>query len=372
MDVLLDRVIGLLYDSVLEEAQWNRALQAISDFTGGTGVGHVVADPSEGTITQCATLNIGPEFRDLYLGYYAQKEVRLPPAVRFAVGEVLTESMLLEKRTLERSEVYNDLLRPFDVPHFMFAWLQKTKRQAQTIAIEGSLAHGPFDQEAIDRFSLVIPHLVRATQLRDRFIALRASQAAYREALETLPFGVILLDCCGREMECTRLADEVIGGGDGLKRFQRGIRAVHHDDDVLLQAAIHKATRRVRSCEASTVAVRRTRSTHPLKVTLLPIASIDRVSMVNSPTAMMTVVDRDMSAPPCSGLLQTSFHLTKAEADLAQALFSGLTLAAVAQHLGRSINTCKSQLKSIYSKTDCRNHAELTKTLLFGTLGERH
>jgi hypothetical protein len=144
--------------------------------SGGTGVGHVIADPTEGTITQCATLNIGPGFRGLYLGYYAEKEVRLPPAVRFAVGEVLTESMLLEKRTLERSEVYNDLLRPFDVPHFMFAWLQKTERQAQTIAIEGSLAHGPFDKDAIDRFSLVIPHLVRATRLRDHFIAVRASR----------------------------------------------------------------------------------------------------------------------------------------------------------------------------------------------------
>ena len=111
---------------------------------------------------------------------------------------------------------------------------------------------------------------------------------------------------------------------------------------------------------------------HPLKVTLLPIASHDRVSMVDFPAAMMAVVDRDLSPPPCVALLQTSLHLTRAEAELAQALVSGLTLAAVAQHLERSINTCKSQLKAIYAKTGCRNHVDLTKTLLLETLGDRY
>ena len=68
------QVIGLLYDSVLEESQWNRALEALSAFTGGTGVGHVVADPVRGTITQCATLNVDPVFKDLYQRVKSGKE----------------------------------------------------------------------------------------------------------------------------------------------------------------------------------------------------------------------------------------------------------------------------------------------------------
>ena len=128
------------------------ALQALSDFTGGTGVGEVIANPIAGTITQCATLNIGPEFKDQYLGYYAAREVRLPPAVKFGVGVVMTEDMLVEQRELRCSEIYNDLLRPFDIPHFMFAWVRKSESKVQTIAIEGTLSHGAFDERAVARF----------------------------------------------------------------------------------------------------------------------------------------------------------------------------------------------------------------------------
>jgi hypothetical protein len=84
--------------------------------------------------------------------------VRLSPAVKFGVGVVMTEDMLVEQRELRCSEIYNDLLRPFDIPHFMFAWVRKSESKVQTVAIEGTLSHGAFDEKAVARFSKVMPH----------------------------------------------------------------------------------------------------------------------------------------------------------------------------------------------------------------------
>jgi DNA-binding NarL/FixJ family response regulator len=46
-------------------------------------------------------------------------------------------------------------------------------------------------------------------------------------------------------------------------------------------------------------------------------------------------------------------------------LFTGITLREAADHLQLSINTCKAQLKSIYSKTGCSSHVDLAKVTFF-------
>jgi len=62
-------------------------------------------------------------------------------------------------------------------------------------------------------------------------------------------------------------------------------------------------------------------------------------------------------------LVATSMGLTHSEAALACALFSGITLMEASNQLGVSLNTCKSQLKAIYIKTDCRSHVDLVKAM---------
>ncbi len=94
--------------------------------------------------------------------------------------------------------------------------------------------------------------------------------------------------------------------------------------------------------------------------------------MAAKPSALMALVDPDRIPLPRDGLLESTLGLAKAEAALAQSLFGGLTLKESAIDLGRSINTCKAQLKVIYCKTGCRSHSDLTKTLIMTALGELH
>ena len=70
-------------------------------------------------------------------------------------------------------------------------------------------------------------------------------------------------------------------------------------------------------------------------------------------------------------MVQAVMGLTRSEAALARELFVGKSLREAAQHLGRSVNTCKAQLKSIYTKTGCHTHVDLVKSLVMTALGER-
>jgi DNA-binding CsgD family transcriptional regulator/PAS domain-containing protein len=367
----LFRIVGLLYDSVIEEAMWPVALQALTDFTGGTGAGEVVANPTTGIITHTQAVSVDPSFRDLYLEHYATKEVRLPPAIRFPVGAVIVENMLLERKELERSELYGGLLLPCDVPHFMFAWLQKETHAFHTVAIEGSKRHGAFEGDAIRRFTQVMPHLIRAVRMRDLLISARQSNHAYEVLLDSLPLGVVYFDDKGKLTKVSAAAEKLFQQGDALSCVKGQMHAQSPDDNRELQRAILTICdrRSSRTLPGNTIVVRRVNALRPLVVTVIPSGASQLLISLPSIAGMMLVVDPEQTPRPRADLIQRAFGLTKSEAKLANFLFEGNSLRDTAEHLGRSINTCKSQLKAIYAKTGCSSHVDLAKKLMMVALG---
>ena len=365
-------VIGLFYDSVIDEAKWPEALQSLADFAGGTGLGYVVADPIAGAIVHCESVSIDPKFNKLYLEHYSSKEVRLLPALPYEVGDVLTEVMLLERRTLERSEIFGELLAPCDVPHFMFAWLQKKPHAFQTLAIEGSERHGAFGREAVERFSRVMPHLVRAVRMRELLASVRQSHRAYSRVLETLPFGVVFLDEKGEVIRATAPAERVLRCANGLVQTQNRVRATHVDDNLRLQRVIQNTVRArcSRTTPGSTIVIRRTNDQRSLVVTVIPVLSPEFLTITPHPAGLLLIVDPELTPRPRTALIQSALCLTQAEAALANTLFDGISLREAAEILGSSVNTCKTQLKSIYAKTGCRSHTDLAKSLLLTALGQ--
>jgi len=64
--------------------------------------------------------------------------------------------------------------------------------------------------------------------------------------------------------------------------------------------------------------------------------------------------------------LRRLYGLTPAEARLAQALVAGEHLNDIAEHLGITKETARSQLKAVFAKTDTHRQAELVRVLLLG------
>jgi DNA-binding CsgD family transcriptional regulator len=74
----------------------------------------------------------------------------------------------------------------------------------------------------------------------------------------------------------------------------------------------------------------------------------------------------DNAAQPAARteLLKSLFELTPAEARLAEQLASGPSLSDAADNLGITIGTARTQLKSVFLKTDTSRQAELVRLLL--------
>lgn len=365
---LLD-VVSTLYDSVIDESKWPEAMRRIAHFSSAHAAGHFVADPRAAAVLTCETVNIDPAFRSKYLEHYAARDIRLAPALACPLATPVTERMLVDQRQLERSEVFGDVLLPSDVPHFMLAWVRKQPDVMETFVIEGSRRRGAFDYAEMQRFSLVIPHLVRVMRLRGMLAEARESRRVSARALDALPFGFVFLNERGHVVETNAAAEALLSAADGLTLHDSCIRAVEPDSDRRLQAMIVPqlggGARRASPKNAVSVARAAGR---PLQVFALPVREGQTIVCPRT-SLILLIVDAGRSPRQAARQIQLALSLTAAEARVAGALYTGVTLREAAEQLGISVNTCKTQLKSIYAKTGCRSHVELVKRMMLTLLG---
>ena len=145
-------------------------------------------------------------------------------------------------------------------------------------------------------------------------------------------------------------------------------RAADATDDARLQTALARAVESSRQAGGATLTLRRSDKLPSITVTIIPVPSPD-VFLDLRPAVMLLISDPLAVPKQPTNALRKALNLTEAEALLATALFKGVTLRRAADELRISINTCKSQLKSIYAKTGCRSHADLVRTVFSAALG---
>jgi len=84
----------------------------------------------------------------------------------------------------------------------------------------------------------------------------------------------------------------------------------------------------------------------------------------SSPCGVVIAYDLSKAASLRAEKLVSTFDFTLAEAKAAIEVMHGGTTADMARRLGVSINTLKTQLKAVYSKSNANRHADLLKLLL--------
>jgi DNA-binding CsgD family transcriptional regulator len=104
----------------------------------------------------------------------------------------------------------------------------------------------------------------------------------------------------------------------------------------------------------------------PLSIMLsaVPAQSISWTS--GDPTWVVLVFDPNRKIHVSAELIARDLHITDGEAGLVAAIVTGYNLQEAALHLGVSEHTARSQLKSVFRKTDIRSQADLIRRVVLG------
>jgi len=354
-------VVEGLYQSALDPAAWPAAMARLVRYVDGTGTVYLSSDPRTGLLVRSEVTGIDPLANQLYLEHFADKEVRIPGTLRADVGDVVTEQDMVDPRAFRKSEIYNELLKPFDIPYVMTVCTQRSAVQSSNFVVERSFGQGPFEREQIDRLRSLVPHVRLALQLRETCEEVCAGVSAMANWLHEQKYALIALDARGRVLRLSPLADSLLRQERFISVRHGQLRAQLPAEDAALAAGIRGANRHLSGGVSRGARVKLTSGTETAVADVLTVHD-PRPPHDERMVAMVILRSSELTAPPSSEIGK-ALGITAAEARLVYELFERGILDEAARALQISIHTARTQLHSVFAKTNCHTQVQLMRRI---------
>ena len=371
----VDDLIGLLYDSAADAAKWNDLLRALAGHFRSFGSDLIHFDLDDNRFS----MHLRHGFDHVPPSLVARFQELIPEDVRFLAlrrryGQrpaVVTVHcrMLVTDEELWACRCYREALQPAGIEYTLASHVIDGARLT-TLAVMRGPSDPVFTETDHAEFHRLVPHLQRAVAIQRRLAELDFAARSSLDALDRIPTGIVVVDAELRVQAANAAARRLLDRQDGLLvREGRLIvedRPVHAAMRAAVAAAIDGA-RDGRSPPERAFAIgggRRSAAVsvrlgslwgNHLKFGLAPLAE---------PLAVLFVAVPGEALRPSAAAIRVFLDLTEAEASLAAALAAGATLKDAACDLGRSQETCRSQLKSIFLKTGTARQADLVRHIL--------
>lgn len=370
---LLD-AISSIYEAALVPGRWDDALSGVMALLGRDKGCIQFIDYQTGDFELLANVGLNGEIYNTTHEYsIAEYEIWAQHIDPHDNREILIGSQLVDARTYKDSIFYNEIAKPFDAPiHDCITGLIGSPQSlCGMAAIYGNDTDVFFDERDLQTYAKVWPHFVKAFQVKAAFSSLSTENKLTNATLDRLNYGVFGLDTSGHVILKNRVADAMLRRSDAIVRSNGSIGCYWPDDNRSLQAAIFKAQNSAKglaSDGASAFTVLPGSMDRKWTITVTPVCNtsgiMDALFRADQPAVLISVSDHQPATVLQTRTAALAFDLTPVEEKLLLAISSGKTLKAFAEEKGRSIETLRSQLKSIYRKTGTASQAELSRLVL--------
>jgi DNA-binding CsgD family transcriptional regulator len=337
-----DDVVDAIYEAVASSSDWTGALRAVAEALGVAGALLAVTEPDG------ASLRVETYAGE---GHAALRSVRsvatVADVLRAAVARPVGAAFHCDQvGALREYAAFGTVVRRRNVGAAVLLCFERRGRR-------------PLDERRRRLLARVAPHLAQALAVERALARAERKRAVMREVLESLRFGVVVLDERQRLLASNRAAEHL---GEFVKRPPRRGRRGSLCDAARrrLEAAETAGTRDGEAVQALTIP--RTRGRRPLRLVLAPLCD----SAGGRRSTVAFAEDPDLPYRGSVELFARLHALTPAQARLAVLLAEGGSLADIAPSLGLSVHTVRQRLKEIFVRTGTNSQSELVRLLLMG------
>jgi DNA-binding CsgD family transcriptional regulator len=373
------RLVERIYDAALDPGGWGLALEELSKALGGAAVQlslRIRSDPTAPFAHEPGPIfriHLDERYHEIFLRL-ASEEFPWASIDRRAVAQrfVRTSELIDPEIDLETTPFYLDYMKPQGLA--LEAPVCHVIASAQARPLAGVVIYRrdgcrPFEAADFELLDELVPHLARAYLIHCRFGEARHERRALREVLDRLPSGVILLDENSSAVLTNRSAEQILAVDDGIRLDRGRPRLSDPQQDrafqQLLADAVRTRAERGRSY-GRTLSVLRPSGRRSYATMVGPLLAPPPGTNLGEAVAILFVADPEGSQISTAEVLEGLYDLTPAEAELLRLLAEGHSLETVANRRGVTINTARSQLKQVFSKTDTRRQGELVRLVLTG------
>lgn len=356
----LNDIIAAIYDTALGDTPWTGVLPQIADITGGFAGALVLWDTA--TVTLPVMHHVGWDARvfEDYGNHYIKLDPRADIFPKRRDIEIYTDEMLISPEVKKHHEYFH-WQRSAGQHHAYGARLFCDREFESTLMLGRSEKQGEAAAPDLSKLALLVPHLRRSItlgqKLGDRFST---------EALDTLPFGAVILDEQSRVSFVNKAAARIAAADDGIRLSSRALSLWNGGEDAVLERVVSQYRRGLYvdlARERKRLSASRPSARQPYVLTVAPLPRRP-ASLVPANAVMICITDPHEMSHLQSRSLADIFGLSPAEAELTLALVKTGALRLAARQRGLTDGSARQYMKRVFSKTGTCGQVELMALIL--------
>jgi DNA-binding CsgD family transcriptional regulator len=353
-------LIASLYEGCLDEAAWNRGIHQLTDRVGGASAALFGINPVTCNVFRAEPYGVSSEEMDEFGTNWAAHEIRIAPVCRFEPGEPIFDAKLMPTRIWKSSAIYNEFLLRIDRPWILSFWLEKGADKADLLTIHGGRHRGAFGDLDGARILHIIAHASRALRIRNTLAKNRLHITRLSHALNSAPYGVLILDASGCILEMNAAARVLMQKDSAIRAMPNGLLRFRAAADHELRSWIGAGTP-PSSNRDGLIHVPREAGRRPISATLTPLRA-EHFSLGRRASAWLVLLfDPEQRTAARAERIAAELRVSLREAEVVALLISGCHLPQVAAALRITVNTARTHLKAVFRKTGIHSQQELIR-----------
>jgi len=366
--------LPMIYDSAINADIWGDTLERGAANIGAKGALLLIIDQRpEGAFQINHFSNIwslAPERAAMYNEKYSHYEKPVWDKLFSSPKQSLildTEFWKDEPDLLERPD-YRYLKNNVGIVHKCAARLNDNLSWWDTLVVHFDEKYSAIPASSVQSIRAMVPHVAKSVELGRSFEILKSQYRAVLSALDYVQIGLCIALEDGTIIVRNEEADRILSANDGIKLDKnKKLNCKNTEKNAALGHAIKSTGMTANGTSAlpeAIFSIARPSGLKSLLIEVAPLRDYDRELESNLHGALVSIIDPENSAPFSAKKVAIAYKLSAAESEVCALLVEGLSNLDIADIRNVSPETIKSQVKSIFSKTNCQRRSDLIRLVL--------
>lgn len=361
MDTAL-RLVGLLSEGILAPERWRAGLDELRRLGDADHVTLVTHDKRNGcmtieSLTQTLSASAVSEYhRDFHWQDPGRMILKDPWP-----GRTYVDQRDVGRRNIAHMSFYQEFMHRQGLASNMGCIIASDELLTSAVSFQRDVGRELFHPDDIEPLRQLLPSLGAIIKVRARMQGLQVRASLGHLALDAMSFPVLVLDAMGGVLLANRRGEAWQQGWPGL--FQT--RVAHQLSRIELLRVCRQAAGLAGPARCGAIRLPpQGEGRQGDCLVAMPLPADHNLAMPwQHPLILLMVCESGRTLPSPECVLRELFGLTAAEARLACVLAVEGDLRRVADQLSLSVETVRTQLKAVFSKTGTRRQSELLQLL---------
>jgi DNA-binding CsgD family transcriptional regulator/PAS domain-containing protein len=299
-------------------------------------------------------------FIESFQNHYSQLNVWFENAKHYGEGVPVVSSRLYPDKDLPKTEFFDGWLNPQNYFYSIGgAILQRGGLSVRLTALR-SRDVGTYTEREVVLYQRLMPHLRRALHIHWRLLQEQEIRGLGETALDRMQQAVALLDGDGKVLFANRQAEAIFREGGGPLVINQRLTAAGAQD----AAAIRESLRQARQGSGCSMGGIHLGTGRHWLITFMPLPGTFVQTLTEETRIMALIAEPGKLDTGSLGSFAKLYRLTPAETRVLEQLLVKESTQEIVESLQIGIKTLRTQLSSLFAKTQTKNQRELMKFYL--------